>query len=100
MRGNNNRFDSLGHSQLVLDGDLSLAVGPKKGEGAVLARLRKLLCEPVGERDRERHELRRFATRKADHHALVPRALQLERVVFLRPLPLFERVVDAGGDIG
>jgi len=50
-------------------------------------------------RDRQWHELWRLAAGEADHHALVPRALQLERVVLQRALSLFQRMVDARRDV-
>ena len=99
VRRHHDGLYSLWFSVLILDRDLRLAVRPKEGKRSVLARLRKLLGQPVGERDGERHELGCLAAREADHHALVPGTLQLKWIVLLRSLALFERVVDAGGDV-
>jgi hypothetical protein len=70
------------HTVLVLDGDLGLAVGPEVGKRGVLANRGQLLRESMGERDRERHELRRPAARAPEHHSLGARARSV-----VSPLP-------------
>jgi len=62
---------ALGHAALVLDGDLSLAVGSQVGQLAALANLGQAASQPMGQRDRQRHQLRRLAQGKSDHHPLV-----------------------------
>src|ERR1700730_13079017 len=94
------RLDSLGLSVFILDSDLRLSVRPQEWKGSILASLRKPAREPVCQRDRERHELWCPTAREADHHALVTRALQLERVILERALAFLEGVVDARRDIG
>ena len=100
MRGHDDGFDSFRATELIFDRDLGLAVRPQKRKGTVLAGLREPAREPVCQRDGQGHELRCFATREADHHALVPRTLQLEGIVLVSALALLQRVVDAGRDVG
>ena len=93
-------LDPLWFAVLVLDGDLRLAVGPQERQRTVPACLGEPFRQLVGERDGQRHELGRLAAREADHHALVPRALQLEWIVVQGALACLERVAHAGRDIG
>ena len=60
-----------GHAVLVLDGDLGLAVGPQVVQLAALADLGQPARHAVGQRDGQRHQLRRLAAGEAEHHALV-----------------------------
>ncbi len=83
----------------VADGDLGLAVGAQVVERAVLADRGEALGEAVGQRDRERHELRRLVAGVAEHHALVARAGDVE-VVGVAGHAVLEGVVDALGDVG
>ncbi len=62
-------------AELVLDGDLRLAVGPQVGQRLVLAHLRHLLREPMRQRDGQRHQLGCLAAGEAEHHSLVAGAL-------------------------
>ncbi len=84
---------------VVLDGDLGLAVRTKVGQCAVLADLRELQCQLLGQRDRVRHVLRGLVRGVAEHHALVARAdgfeLLVGHFIFLR----FEGLIDAHRDI-
>ena len=64
---------------VVLDGDLGLAVGAQVGHVAVLADRGEPLGEPVGERDRQRHQLGGVVAGVAEHQALVAGALPVER---------------------
>ena len=66
---------------VVLDGDLGLAVGTQVGHDAVLADRRQPPGQPVGERDRQRHQLGGVVAGVAEHQALVAGALPVERVV-------------------
>ena len=63
-----------GIAVLVLDRDLGLAVRPEVGQLAGLADLGQATRHPVGERDRERHQLRGLAAGEPEHHPLVARA--------------------------
>ena len=85
---------------LVADGDLGLAVGAQVGDDVSLADLGEPVGELVGERDRQRHQLRRLAGRVAEHHPLVARAGDVELVVVGRVGARLERLVDALGDVG
>ncbi len=66
---------------LVGDGDLGLAVGAQVGELVALAHLGEALRQPVGEVDRQRHQLGGVVARVAEHQALVAGALLVEWVV-------------------
>ena len=100
MRRDDHRLDSLRLAELVFDRDLRLAVGPEKRKRPVLAGFRELFGKTIGEGDREGHQFRCLPAGEADHHPLVPRALQLKRVLVLEALALFERVVHTGRDVG
>ncbi len=65
---------------VVLDGDLGLAVGPQVVQHAVLAHLGQPARQAVGQRDRQRHQLRGVLDRVAEHQALVAGALGVQRV--------------------
>ena len=84
---------------LVLDGDLRLAVRAQVGQHAVLADLGQPACQPVGQRDRQRHQLRGVVDRVAEHQALVAGALRVQRVRGALDARLV-RGVDALGDVG
>ena len=86
----------FGDAVLVLDGDLGLAVRAQVRQLAGLADLGQPARHPVGERDRQRHQLGRLAAGEAEHHPLVAGA-QLERRG--RVVADLERRVDALGDV-
>ena len=97
LRGDDDGPHPLGDAALVLDRDLRLAVRPQVRQLAGLADLGQAPRHPVRERDRERHQLRRLAARKAEHHPLVARAeLERRRGVAAD----LEGVVDALRDVG
>ena len=66
--------DGDGAVALVAHRDLALAVGPEVVQLAVLAHLGEALGEPVGQADRQRHQLVGLLAGEAEHHALVARA--------------------------
>jgi hypothetical protein len=100
VRRDDDRLDALRAATFVFDRDLRLSVRAEERKRAVLTGEREPARQPVRERDGERHQLRGLAAGEADHHPLVPRPLQLERVIFERSLALFERVVDTRRDVG
>ena len=84
------------HAVLVLDRDLGLAVGAQVRQLAGLADLGQAAGHPVGQRDRQRHQLRRLAAGEPEHHPLVAGAeLEGRR----RVVADLERRVDALGDV-
>src|SRR5260370_41173339 len=99
MRRDDDGFDPLRLAVLVLDCDLRLAVRPQEWKRSDLARLGQPFRELVGQRDREGHQLGSLPARKADHHALVPRALRLEGIVLERASALSEGMNAAGRDV-
>ena len=90
------RPDALRDAELVLDRDLGLAVRPQVGQLAVLADLGQAAGHPVGEGDRQRHQLGRLAAGEPEHHPLVagPELVDGRRVV-----ADLERLVDAHRDV-
>ncbi len=84
----------------VADGHLGLAVRAQVGHDPVLAHLRQPLGDPVGERDRHRHQLGRLVGRVAEHHALVAGPGQVELVVVGHVGAHLVGAVDALGDVG
>jgi hypothetical protein len=66
---------------VVLDGDLRLAVRAQVREHARLADLGQPPGQPVGQRDRQRHQLGRLVGGVAEHQALVAGALPGDLVV-------------------
>src|SRR5712691_6131383 len=95
LRRDDDGVDALGNALLVLDRDLGLSIGPQVRERPVLSGLRELTRHGVRERDRQRHELGRFADGEAEHHSLVARP-ELHRVV---PFTRLDRLVDALRDL-
>ena len=84
--------------RVVLDRDLGLAVGTQVVERAVLAHLGQSLGEPLGDRDRERHELRGVVAGVAEHQALVAGAALVELVLRRADAGLVTGV-DTRGDV-
>ena len=95
LRGDDDRPDALGHAALVLDRDLGLAVGAEVRQLAGLADLGEAARHPMGEGDRQRHQLRRLAAGEPEHHPLVA-GTELVRGRIVADL---ERRVDALGDV-
>ena len=89
--------DPLRDAALVLDRDLGLAVGPEVRQLAGLADLGQPARHPVGERDRQRHQLGRLAAGEPEHHPLVAGAELERRRGVVADL---ERGIDALGDVG
>ena len=83
---------------VVLDRDLGLAVRTQVGERPVLADLGQPLREPLGDHDRQRHQLGRVVAGVAEHQALVAGAALVEVVVGGAD-PRLVAVVDALGDV-
>ena len=83
---------------VVADGDLGLAVGTQVGDLAALADRGQPLGQPVGQVDRQRHQLGGVVAGVAEHQALVAGALLVERVDATGAV-LVGRV-DALGDVG
>ena len=98
LGGDHDRRHLHGHPVLVAHRHLRLAVGAQVGHRGAPHR-RQPLAQPVGEDDRERHQLGRLVARVAEHEALVAGALEVVGVGLLVPAGL-ERVVDALGDVG
>jgi len=83
---------------VVAHGHLRLAVRPEVRQDAGLPRLGQAPGEPVRERDRRGHQLRRFVRRVAEHHPLVAGA-DLVVVVAGALAALLVRAVDTLGDV-
>jgi hypothetical protein len=98
LGGDDHGVEPDGLAALVLDGDLGLPVGPQVGDHAGAADLGQPARQPVGQGDRDRHQLRGLVAGEADHHALVAGALHVQRVGVAGPL--LEGVVDPLGDVG
>ena len=81
---------------LVLDGDLGLAVGAQVRQLAGLADLGQAARHPMGQGDRQRHQLGGLAAGEPEHHPLVAGA-ELEGRS--RVVANLERGVDALGDV-
>jgi hypothetical protein len=97
LRRDDHGPDAPGHAALVLHGDLGLAIRTQVGELAGLADLGEPARHPVGEGDRQRHQLRRLAAGEAEHHALVSGA---ELGTTPTVVPDLEGRVDALRDVG
>src|SRR5690606_30609577 len=99
LAGDHHGVQPDGPVPVVLHGDLGLAVGPQVGDGPVAAHFSESLRQGVGQRDRQRHQLRGLVVGVAEHEALVACALPVELVEDLF-LPGLVGVVDALGDVG
>src|SRR5437879_12657099 len=80
----------------ITDRDLDLAVRPEVVEGLVAPHLREVACEPVGQHDRKRHQLRGLVAGKAEHHPGVSRATDVDPLWDVRRL-LIDADHDAAG---
>ena len=76
-----------------------LPSGRRYGHGAALADRGQPAGEPVGERDRQRHQLGGVVAGVAEHQALVAGALPVQRVVRRPADAVLVRVVDALRDV-
>ncbi len=65
---------------LVANRYLRLAIRPQVGKHLGLPHLGEALRELVGQRDRKRHQLGRLVGRVSEHHSLVSRAEEVERI--------------------
>jgi hypothetical protein len=93
--------DVVHRHRLVVDvsyGDLRLAVRTQVVQDLGLPDSRETLGEPMREIDGHRHERARLVAGVAEHHALVPGALEIERVIALPMLDLVA-LVHAHGDV-
>ena len=94
------RLERDGPPVLVADADLGLAVRAEVGQRAHVAYLCQPLCQPVGEPDRQRHQIGRLVAGVAEHHPLVPGALRVELVLSPGAGPNLEGLVHALPDVG
>ena len=99
LGGHHHGVQPDGNVVLVLDGDLRLAVRAQVGHRAVLAYLGQPPRQPVGQRDRQRHQLGGVVDRVAEHQALVTGALRVQRVRGALDARLVSGV-DALSDVG
>ena len=76
------RLELGGPAVLVTDAHLGLAVGPQVREHVRPAHFGEPARQHVREPDRHRHQVRRLVAGEAEHHPLVARPLQRERVGF------------------
>jgi hypothetical protein len=99
LGGDQHLLDPGGLARVVVPHrDLGLAVRPQVGQFPGVPHAREPLRQPVGERDRGGHELGSLVGGVAEHHALVPGADLVDRV--LGPAdPAFVPGVDALGDV-
>ena len=73
--------DRDGHTVLVLEGDLGLAVGAQVGHLTVVADVGESLGQPMGGPDRQRHEIGGLVAGEPEHHPLVAGSLAVEVVL-------------------
>ncbi len=77
------------------------ASGRSHAQLALLAQLRLALHQPVRQEDRQRHQLRRFVARVAEHQALVARALvEIQAAAFVDALRDVRRLLVVGNQHG
>ena len=94
---NYDSINALSDAVIILDGNLSFAVGSEIFESAVLSDLGKLFGKLMSKRNRKRHKLGRLVARIAEHHTLVSRADLV--VVVVLAVALLEALVNAHSDI-
>ena len=99
LRGDDDGVHTYGLTVLVANGDLSLAVGTQVLQGAIVADLSQALSQAARQIMRHRHQGRGLVRSIAEHHALVARADQIDRVGSGTALGL-KRFVHALRDIG
>ena len=99
LRGDDDGLDGDGLAALVAHGDLGLAVGAQIRQRAVVAHRGEALRQAAGQIMRHRHERRRLVGRVAEHHTLVTRADEVERVGGAAGLGV-EGLVHALRDVG
>ena len=82
----------------VFNGDLALAIRSQPFDGSGFALFAQISGNPVRDRDRHRHQLRRLVAGESDHHALIAGSGQSERIRSLT-LSTFEGDIDAFLDV-
>jgi hypothetical protein len=85
---------------LVDHRDLGLAVGTQVRDGSDASHLGQALREPVGQPDRQRHQVRCLVAGVPEHHALVPGALGVEGVLAAGSGAELVRGIDSLRDVG
>ena len=93
-------LDLDGLAVQVAHRDLGLAVGAQVGDDLGLAHVGQALGQLVGQRDRQRHQLRRLVGGVAEHHPLVTRAGDVECIVVGGVGARLVGLVHALGDVG
>ena len=100
LGGDQDLLDLDGAAAPVADGHLGLAVGAQIGQHLALADLGETPGEAMRERDRQWHELVGLVRRVAEHHPLIARPRDVERVVVGRVVASLVGGVDSLGDVG
>ena len=71
LRRDHDGIDPDRREAVVFDRHLALGVGPQPGNRAILAKIGDPVDDPVGQGDRQRHELFGVIAGKAEHHSLI-----------------------------
>ncbi len=100
LGGDQDLLDLDGLAVQVAHRDLGLAVGAQVRHDLGLAHVGQALGQLVGQRDRQRHELRRLVGGVAEHHPLVAGAGDVEFIVVGGVGARLVGLVDALGDVG
>lgn len=95
LGGDQDRVDRHGPVVVVHNAHLGLAVGQQVLEAAVVAHLGQAAGQPVGQADRQGHQLRRFIAGVAEHDSLVAGANAIEGIAVV-----VVGLVHALGDVG
>ena len=95
LGGDQDRVDRHGPVVVIDHAHLGLAVGQQVLEAAVVAHLGQAAGQPVGQADRQGHQLRRFIAGVAEHDPLVAGADAIEGIAVV-----VVGLVHALGDVG
>ena len=101
LRRDDHGIDADRRIAVVFDGHLALGVGPQPGNRAVLPQIGDAVDDPVGQRDRQRHQLGGIVAGEAEHHPLVAGADVLAaRAVFVNAQGDVRRLLSQGDHDG
>ena len=95
LGGDQDCVDRDGLVVFIDDAHLGFAIGKQVAQGSVVAHFGKAARQPVGQADRQRHQLGRLVAGVAEHDSLVAGTHQIQRIT-----GVVVGLVNALGDVG
>ncbi len=99
LRGDQHLLDPHRHPTAIAHRHLRLAVRTQIVQRPIVTHVRQAFGEPVRQRDRQRHQLRRLTGRIPKHHPLIARTRHQQLITLRRPRPRLMRRINPQRDI-